>query len=171
MNVIFEIFEGKVVEIEKVNFVGNRTFSDGRLRRVLSSKQAGLLRKVITRDNLIKERIPLDKRLLTDFYLNRGFANFSIQDVNAELSEEKDGFFVTYNIQEGPQFKVGKVAISSNIEEIAPINFKRFVKIKTGDTFSPAELQTSTATLDNQIIKLGHQFIRVSSIYPKIWVI
>ena len=163
VNVIFEIFEGNVVEIEKVNFVGNRTFSDGRLRRVLSSKQAGLLRKVITRDNLIKERIPLDKRLLTDFYLNRGFANFSIQDVNAELSEEKDGFFVTYNIQEGPQFKVGKVAISSNIEEIAPINFKRFVKIKTGDTFSPAELQTSTATLDNQIIKLGHQFIRVSS--------
>ena len=163
VNVIFEIFEGKVVEIEKVSFVGNRTFSNGRLRRVLSTKQAGLLRKVITRDNLIKERIPLDKRLLTNFYLNRGFANFSIKDVNAELSEEKDGFFVTYNIQEGPQFKIGNVSISSDIEEIAAKNFQRFVKVKTGDTFSTAEIQSSISILDNQIIKSGHEFIRVVS--------
>ena len=28
VNVIFEIFEGKVVEIEEVSFVGNRTFSN-----------------------------------------------------------------------------------------------------------------------------------------------
>ena len=121
------------------------------------------MRKVITRDNLIKERIPLDKRLLTNFYLNRGFANFSIKDVNAELSEEKDGFFVTYNIQEGPQFKIGNVSISSDIEEIAAKNFQRFVKVKTGDTFSTAEIQSSISILDNQIIKSGHEFIRVVS--------
>ena len=68
VNVIFEVFEGDVVEIEKINFSGNRTFSDRRLRRVLGSKQAGLLRKIILRDSLIEERISLDKRLLTDFY-------------------------------------------------------------------------------------------------------
>ena len=30
------------------------------------------------------------------------FCDFKINDVNIELSEEKDGFFITYNITEGP---------------------------------------------------------------------
>ena len=103
VNLIFEIFEGEIAEIERINFVGNRAFSDRRLRRVLGSKQAGLLRRVITRDTLVSERITLDKRLLSEFYLERGFADFKIYDVNAELSEEKDGFFISYNIKEGPK--------------------------------------------------------------------
>ena len=163
VNVIFEIFEGKAVEIEKINFVGNRVFSDGRLRRVLTSKQAGYLRKVINRDNFIKERLPLDKKLLREFYLERGFANFKINDVNVELSEEKDGFFITYNIQEGPQFKIGQVNLKSNVKEIASASLQKFVKIRTGDTFSPSALQSTTSTLDDQVVKLGHDFIRVST--------
>ena len=67
VNVIFEIFEGSVTEIERISFVGNRAFSDRRLRRALNSKQAGILRKLITRDTLVEDRIELDKRLLTDF--------------------------------------------------------------------------------------------------------
>lgn len=163
VNVIFEIFEGKAVEIEKINFVGNRVFSDGRLRRVLTSKQAGYLRKVINRDNFIKERLPLDKKLLREFYLERGFANFKINDVNVELSEEKDGFFITYNIQEGPQFKIGQVNLTSNVKEIASASLQKFVKVRTGDTFSPSALQSTTSTLDDQVVKLGHDFIRVST--------
>ena len=71
---------------------------------MLSSKQAGLLRKIILRDTLIEEKISLDKRLLVDFYRSRGFADFKINDVSTELSEEKDGFFINYNITEGPKF-------------------------------------------------------------------
>ena len=101
--------KGSVVEIEKINFVGNRTFSDRKLRGVLRSKQAGFFRKIIQKDNLIDEKISLDKKLLTEFYKNRGFADFKINDVNVELSEERDGFFITYNITEGPQFSIGKI--------------------------------------------------------------
>ncbi|MDG2248428.1 MAG: POTRA domain-containing protein, partial [Paracoccaceae bacterium] len=104
VNLVFEIYEGNVVEIEKISFVGNREFSNRRLRRVLSSKQAGFLRKIILRDTLIEEKISLDRRLLADFYRSRGFADFKINGVNTELTEEKDGFFITYNITEGPQF-------------------------------------------------------------------
>ena len=111
VNVIFEIYDGPLIEIEKISFVGNREYSDRRLRRVLQSKQAGLLRKVILRDTLIEERISADKRLLTEFYLSRGYIDFKINDINAELSEEKDGFFIVYNISEGPQFKVGEVLL------------------------------------------------------------
>ena len=68
VNLVFEIYEGNVVEIEKISFVGNRTFSDRKLRGILISKQAGLIRKIVQRDNLIDEKVLLDKKVLTEFY-------------------------------------------------------------------------------------------------------
>ena len=135
-DVIFEISEGSTVEIERINFVGNRSFSDGRLRRVLESKQAGLLRKLILRDTLINERISLDKRLLTDFYRSRGFADFEIYDVNAELSEEKDAFFISYNIKEGPRFEIGAVenVLNGHIDPFVE-SYLRWVRSESNEIY------------------------------------
>ncbi|NOX73985.1 MAG: outer membrane protein assembly factor BamA, partial [Alphaproteobacteria bacterium] len=72
VDLVFEVFEGKVVEIQRLSFVGNRNFSDRRLRRILSTKQAGILRALIKRDTFIADRIEFDKQVLRDFYLSRG---------------------------------------------------------------------------------------------------
>ena len=161
VNLIYEIFEGSVVEIEKVNFVGNREFSNGRLRRVLSSKQAGFLRKIINKDTLIEEKISLDKRLLTDFYRSRGFADFKINDVNTELSEEKDGFFITYNITEGPKFAIGDVQLTSEIKEILASNWKNLVSLRSGEIYSPTIIQLEVTRLEEKLQANGLEFIRV----------
>ena len=164
VDLIFEIYEGSVVEIERINFVGNRNFSDRRLRRVLSSKQAGLFRKIISRDNLINEKISLDKKLLSDFYKNRGFANFKINDVSSELSEEKDGFFITYNITEGPQFSIGKIKLNSNLEEIVPSAYSRFIDLNFGEIYSPNEIRKNVSNLEEKLQEIGFEFIRVRPI-------
>ena len=161
VNVIFEIFEGSVTEIERISFVGNRAFSDRRLRRALNSKQAGILRKLITRDTLVEDRIELDKRLLTDFYRSRGYADFEIFDVNAELSEELDGFFISYNIKEGPQFKVGQVRLISEVKEVDQEELLSSLKLKSGQIFSPVILQSSVSILEDQLRTLGHDFVTI----------
>ena len=101
VDVIFEIAEGGVVEIERLSFVGNRTFSDRRLRRVLNTKQAGLLRIFIQRDTYIEDRVEFDKQVLTDFYISRGYIDFQVQSVTSELSKTRNSFFLTFRIQEG----------------------------------------------------------------------
>lgn len=164
VNVIFEIYEGSQIEIERISFVGNRSFSDGRLRRVLESKQAGPFRRLVSRDVIIDERISFDKKLLTEFYLSRGFVDFKILDVNAELSEEKDGYFVSYNIQEGPRFKVGKISIISNVKDISPSDLKKSMGLDTGQVYSPAIIQIEASKLETEILSLGHRFIKVSAI-------
>ena len=165
VNLIFEIFEGEVVEIEKINFVGNRKYSERRLRGVLKSKQAGIFRKIVFRDNLIKEKIAMDKKLLTEFYKNRGFVDFVINDVNAELSEEKDGFFITYNITEGPQFSIGRVELISNVREIQSEDYLKFSNLKSGEVYSPKQVQINISKLEEKIQAVGFEFIRIR---PKI---
>ena len=81
VDLVFEITEGRVVEVERLSFVGNRAFSDRRLRLVLESKQAGFLRNLIQRDTFVAERLQVDKQVLTEFYLSRGYIDFQILDV------------------------------------------------------------------------------------------
>ena len=164
VNLVFEIYEGNVVEIEKISFVGNREFSNRRLRRVLSSKQAGFLRKIILRDTLIEEKISFDRRLLADFYRSRGFADFKINGVNTELTEEKDGFFITYNITEGPQFTVGDVKLVSNVKDVNASEFEQFITFKQGETYSPVSLQSAVTQLEEKLQARGFEFVRVKPI-------
>lgn len=81
VDLVFEIREGDLTEIERIGFVGNRAFSDQRLRNVLQTKQAGLLRNFIRRDTFAPDRLPVDEKLLTDFYRSRGYADFQVQAV------------------------------------------------------------------------------------------
>ena len=161
VNVVFEVYEGSVVEIETINFVGNRTFSDRKLRGVLRTKKASVFRKIIQKDNLIDERISLDKKLLTEFYKNRGFADFRINNVNAELSEERDGFFITYNITEGPQFSLGKIDFISAVKELNASNFTSFSNLKSGEVYSPTDVKSNISKLEENLQAVGFEFIRV----------
>ena len=123
VDLVFEVLEGGVSEIERIAIVGNQAYSDRRLRRVLDTKQAGLLRALVRRDTFIEDRIAFDEQLLRDFYASRGYIDFRITGVNAELAEERDGFFVTFNVEEGQQFTIGEVSVTSDLPDVDPLIF------------------------------------------------
>lgn len=109
------MFEGDVSEIERISFVGNKAYSDRRLRGVLETKQAGLLRRLIRRDTYIEDRVAFDRQVLSDFYAARGYVDFRVLSVTPELTRERNGVFLNFNIEEGQQFRVGNVSVSSQM--------------------------------------------------------
>ena len=117
VDLVFEITEGKVVEIERLSFIGNRAFSDRRLRQVLRTKQAGFLRQLIKDDTFVAERLDVDSQLLADFYASRGYVDFQVLDATAELSRERDATFVNFTLREA-QFTIGNVSTVSEIAEV-----------------------------------------------------
>lgn len=161
VDLIFEIFEGDNVEIERLSFVGNRKYSDRRLRRVLGTKQAGLFRRLVKRDTFRESQVDADKQLLRDFYLSRGYVDMRTSAVNGELTEERDGFFVSYNITEGQQFKFGEVSLVSEMPNVDPDVYRKIVKIRPGVVYSPTLVETDIARLERQAIRDGVDFMRV----------
>jgi outer membrane protein insertion porin family len=161
VDVIFEIAEGDVVEIERLSFVGNRTFSDRRLRRVLNTKQAGLLRIFVQRDTYVEDRVEFDKQVLTDFYNSRGYIDFQVQAVTSELSKTKDSFFLTFRVQEGQQFSFGKITTTSDLEDVDPGDFENAIKIEQGDIYSPALVENTITRMERRALELGLDFVRV----------
>ena len=162
VNLVFEIFEGGVVEIERIGFVGNKSYSDRKLRNVLNTKQAGLLRLLVQRDTFIEDRIEFDKQVLTDFYQSRGFVDFVINGVNAEFSEERDGYFITFNIQEGQQFNVGAVALVSERSDVDETVFSEALTLKPSVIYSPLAVEDDIARLERLAVMEGVDFLRVT---------
>ena len=161
VDLIFEVFEGGNVEIERVSFVGNRVFSDTRLRRVVDSKQAGLLRQLIRRDTFNEDRVNLDRQILTDFYRSRGYVDFRITGVNAELAREGDGYFLTFNLQEGQQFRFGQITTTSSIAEADAQEFQAALRIRPGVVYSPTLVENSIARMERLAVQKGINFLRV----------
>ena len=161
VDLVFEITEGRVVEVERLSFVGNKAFSDRRLRQVLESKQAGFLRNLIQRDTFVAERLEVDKRVLTEFYLSRGYIDFQILDAGAEVSRERDATFVTFTIREGLPYSIGNVSTVSEIEGVDAAEFEAVQKIRTGQTYTPLLIDNNITRMETLALRKGLNFVRV----------
>ncbi|MDP3196443.1 outer membrane protein assembly factor BamA [Tabrizicola sp.] len=161
VDLVFEIAEGRVVENERISFTGNKAFTDRRLRQVLETKQAGFLRNLIQRDTYVAERLELDKKVLTDFYLSRGFIDFQVLDASAELSRERDATFVTFTVREGVAYDIGKVTTVSEVEGLDAAEFQAVQKIRAGQTYSPLLIDNNITRMETLALKKGLNFVRV----------
>ena len=161
VDLVFTVVEAGVTEIERISFVGNRFYSEGRLRRVLETKQAGILRAIISRDTFVEDRIAFDRRALTDFYHSRGYIDFEVQNVDVALTRERDAYLVTFNVQEGQEFTFGNVTLISDIPEADAQVFRDELKLRTGAVYSPALVDREIARLERLALRLGLNFVQV----------
>ena len=161
VDLVFEVVEAGVTEIERISFVGNRTYSESRLRRVLETKQAGILRALISRDTFVEDRIAFDRRALTDFYQSRGYVDFQVQNVDVALTRERDAYLVTFNVQEGQQFTFGDISVTSDIPEADAEVFRNELRLQSGGVYTPTAIETEISRLERLALKMGINFLQV----------
>ena len=161
VDLVFEIREGDVTEIERVGFTGNRAFSDRRLRNVLATKQAGILRTFISADTYNPERVALDEKLLTDFYRSQGYADFQVQGVASELARERDAYFVTYAITEGPRYRFGRIDTISEIPGVDAAAFQGQNRVRQGAWYNPEIIDVSIRRMETIALQQGLDFVNI----------
>lgn len=161
VDLIFEISEGDTVEVERVSFVGNRVYSDRRLRRVLETKQANFLRTFINKDTLVDDRVQFDRQILRDFYLSRGYVDFRINSSNAEVTQERDAAFLVLDVTEGQRFEFGDISVTSEIAAANPDTFRSVLNVKSGMVYSPTTVDNAITMLEQLAVRQGIDFARV----------
>lgn len=162
VDLVFEIAEGRVTEVERVSFVGNRAYSDRRLRRVLETKQAGIFRALIGSDTFINDRIAFDVQLLRDFYASRGYIDAQVLSATPELSPTRDAFFLTFRVQEGQQYRFANIEVTSDLSEIDVDLYQAEVRPEPGDIYNPATVDRMVERLELLATRAGLNFIRVT---------
>ncbi len=161
VDLVFEVVESAITEVERITFVGNRTFSERRLRRVLETKEAGIFRVLVGRDTFSPDRVAQDREVLTDFYRSRGFIDFVIQNVDVSLTRERDAYLVTYNLREGQRFAFGNVSVSSEITGVNAADFEDAVRVRAGAMYSPEPIDSDITRIERLAVQRGLRFVQV----------
>jgi len=160
VDLAFEVQEGPIVEIQRISFVGNRSFSESRLRGALQSSQAGFLSTLFRADNFNETRIAADRQVLQDYYLSRGFVDVEVLSGVTELTRERDGVFVTYTIREGQQYRLGEVSVTAEAEGVDPSDYRAQITARSGSLFTPTLLETMIQQAERHAYRQGLRFIR-----------
>ena len=101
VDLIYEINEGPLANITKINFIGNKHYSDDDLANAIMSKESRWYRIFSSSETYDADKSNYDKELLRRFYLKRGYADFQVTSAIAELSPDKTSFVLNYVIDEG----------------------------------------------------------------------
>lgn len=167
INVVFEIDEGGKASINKISFVGNKIYSDSKLRRIVSTKESRWYRFLSSDDTYDPERLGFDKELLRRFYVANGYADFRVLDASAELTSDKSSFVLTFTLDEGQEYDFGAIAVNSKIPAIDGDIFLGQVITKEGKIFNANEVEKTKENITNKLGDLGYAFVKVNPSYNR----
>ena len=158
VDLIFEIVEGRITEVEKITFTGNRVFSDFRLKSVIATKQAGIFRRLMQSDIYVEDKLNYDIDRLQNFYINKGYIDFEVK-TSVKLTRSKDAFLISYNIKEGQQYKFSEIDFDISDVEIAKESLFKLNRIKAGNSYDQRRLSKLIENIDIYLAKEGINFI------------
>jgi outer membrane protein insertion porin family len=160
-DVVFTIVETGKTGIKSINFSGNGAYSSGRLRGLMQSTESNFLSFIKTSDVYDAERISADLELIRRFYLKNGYADFQIVANNARFDDAAQGWIIDIAVDEGPQYRVGAVAVDSRLRDIDPNALQRLVATSTGDTYNAEAVEKSLVSLTTEVSRRGYAFAQV----------
>mgnify|MGYP001275220424 FL=1 len=162
IGLIFSINEGPRTEIKSINFIGNKEFNDSRLRSVIESSQKSLFSFISTSDDYSELRQEKDRKLLEEFYSDKGFANAKVKSSVGTLSDDGKSFNITYTIFEGNRTSISEVKFENKISTLDLSDIRYLVKTKKGDLYVGSEIEKIRKSLEKKVIDLGFPFAKVS---------
>lgn len=163
LDVVFEIDEGAPTFIRKINFIGNKSFSSNELEEQLLSKENRWYRWFTSMDTYDPDRFAYDQELLRRFYLRQGYMDFNVVSATAELSPNKEDFYLTLVIDEGPRYKIGKIDVVSELKGLEPDSVAQEISVKSGGWYNNIKIENSELALINAVGAKGFPFVDVSS--------
>ena len=161
VDLVFEIREGSKTTIKEVAFVGNASYSTWRLRDVIKTGQSSILSFLKNNDLYDPDRVEADRDLLRRWYLKNGFADVRIVSAVAEFDPSRNGFVLTFTIDEGPRYNFGAVDIQSNVRDVDPGALRGVLRVSPGGTYNAELVEKSVEEMTIVMSKRGYAFAQV----------
>ena len=165
VDLVFAITEGPTTGIARINFIGNKVFDASTLKGQIATEESAWYKILASNDNYDPDRLAFDREQLRRYYVNHGYADFTVVSAVAELGQNRRDFYVTFTINEGPRYRVGQVTINSKIKELTPQSLRPMVRVTSGDIYDADSVQKAIDALTNAAGTKGYAFAEV---HPRI---
>ena len=160
VNLVFEIKEGEKLAVKDIVFAGNSAFTQTKLRGVVKSGISNPLSFILDNDIYDADRIENDKDLVRRFYLAHGYAEVRVSSA-ARFDAEKKGVVVTFKVDEGPQYRFGKIDIQSYLKTVDGDALRGNLHTQGGAIYDASAVDKSVEDLAIALAKGGEPFASV----------
>ena len=157
-----DVVEGDRAKIRQVNLVGNTSFAEDEIRDGFNLDTANWLSWIRQDDRYEKQGLEGDLETLRSFYMDRGFANFSIESTQVAISPNKKDIFVTITINEGDRYTISEVKLVGDMV-IPEAYLRNMVLAQPGSVFN---LGLLTQSAEFMSMRLGEQGYANAEIEP-----
>src|SRR5437763_559035 len=161
VDLVFEINEAGKTTVKDIEFVGNRAYSGWRLRDVIKTGQSNILSFLKNNDLYDPDRIESDRELLRRFYLKNGYADVRIVSAVAEFDPRRNGFVLTFTIEEGDRYVFGPIDIQSGVRDVDAVALRKQLRFSAGGVYNAELVEKTTEEMTIEVSKRGYAFAQV----------
>ncbi|MEP1144096.1 MAG: outer membrane protein assembly factor BamA [Henriciella sp.] len=162
VDLVFVMTEGPVTGVRSINIIGNEAYSDRRLRSEIVTKQSRWWRFFSSNDNYDPGRLEFDRELLREFYQNKGYYDFRVISAVADLTPDREDFYITYTIDEGELYTFGEIDVETALDKLSSEGLKRAVPFSDGELFRGDLIEDTIDTLTYAAGIAGYAFVDIT---------
>ncbi len=169
VDLIFVIDLGEKSKISKIEFIGDKKIKDRTLRSVILSEESKFW-KFISRNKYVNEsRIERDKRLLKNFYLNKGYYDVNIESATIQFSDDSQ-FKLTYKINAGMLYTINnaKLILPVGYDENNFIDVNKEIKKLVNERYSLNRVTKVVDEIDKVSLSREYDFINANITESKV---
>jgi outer membrane protein insertion porin family len=115
VNLVLHINEGGKLAVKEIKFEGNRSIKAKDLRKAMETKEKSLISIVTGTGRLSKDNLERDLERIAAYYFNHGFIKAKVGEPRVEVKGKY--IYITIPVEEGPQYKVGKIDFQGELLE------------------------------------------------------
>ncbi|MCR6662506.1 MAG: outer membrane protein assembly factor BamA [Luteimonas sp.] len=163
VDITINVEEGKAAKIRHINLVGNDTFEQEDITDAWESGESNWLSWYRRDDQYAKEKLSGDLEKLHNWYLDRGYIDFSIDSTHVAVSPDKRDVFISAGITEGEVYKVSSIELTGDTV-LPKEDIQRLVLVQPDQTFSRALLEFTSNAIIATLSNVGYAFAQVNPI-------
>ncbi|MCZ8015380.1 MAG: outer membrane protein assembly factor BamA [Limnobacter sp.] len=163
VGITFNVDEGESASIKQLKIIGSKEFTEKQLLEEFELSTGGLMSWYSKNDQYSRQKLSGDVEKLRSFYLNRGYADFSIENTQVQIAPNKQDIFITITIKEGQKFTFGDVELSGQLLG-RDAELRGLMQAKKGETFNGEALTDTTKSIQDRLGNYGYAFANANVI-------
>jgi outer membrane protein insertion porin family len=163
VNLSFNVTEGDTARIKDIRIVGNKAFSESKLRGLFDLDTGGWMTWYTKADRYSRAKLSADIESMRSYYLARGYLEFKVDSTQVSISPNKQDVTITINVTEGERFVVSGVNLEGNFLNKEG-EFKSLISIKPGEAYNADTVAETTKAFTEYFGVFGFAFAKVEAV-------
>jgi outer membrane protein insertion porin family len=151
VKVVFNIDEGRRMNIEKIVIRGNQGLTDSEIKKAMQTQERQYW---VLRGTVQRQRLDEDVERIVGLYNDHGYVQARVESHDITVDREKARVTIEIVVVEGAQYRVGDITING-LTMLPETEVRRQLKFKTGSVFSRTGLRESVQSVTDLYSTIG----------------